>query len=363
MKLFSELWTNQTHGESDPQPESNQLLHFPGSADRSPPSYTAAVSAVTKIDTVLHPPKTTGHGHKPANINHTLKSRLTDMQSILHLFIRHRKWMEDSEQVAFTRGRGPYYGRRLRSWIKSFIADAGILPTDAWGTSKLSRLDTEPELRQDLEEHLHGIGKYVRAQDIVDYLDLPQVKEKYGASAPISLTTAQRWMQTLRYRWGNTPTGCYVDGHERQDVVNYRQDVFLPAWFAKEPNLRVWTDKNITDPVDPFDTGREVIWYHDESVCYAHDRRERRWVPYNETAVPRPKGEGASLMVADFVSADYGWLKSPDGIESARVLLRPGARRNGYFTHDDVITQASKVSPCCQPFTNNNQTMSRRPLT
>ena len=37
----------------------------------------------------------------------------------------------------------------------------------------------------------------------------------------------------------------------------------------------------------------------------------------SETAVPQAKGEGASLMVADFVSADYGWLWSPDGKEMA----------------------------------------------
>ena len=59
--------------------------------------------------------------------------------------------------------------------------------------------------------------------------------------------------------------------------------------------------------------------------------------------VPRAKGEGHTLMVADFVSADYGWLRSPDGNESARVLLRPGAQRDGYFTHSDVIAQVTKA--------------------
>jgi hypothetical protein len=29
------------------------------------------------------------------------------------------------------------------------------------------------------------------------------------------------------------------------------------------------------------------------------------------------KGEGVSLMVADFISADYGWLSSPNRTESA----------------------------------------------
>ena len=31
--------------------------------------------------------------------------------------------------------------------------------------------------------------------------------------------------------------------------------------------------------------------------------RERHWVPDTETAVPKPKGEGASFMAEDFVSA------------------------------------------------------------
>jgi hypothetical protein len=44
----------------------------------------------------------------------------------------------------------------------------------------------------------------------------------------------------------------------------------------------------------------------------------------SEKAVPRVKGEGASLMAADYVSADYGWMWSPDGKESARVLFKAG---------------------------------------
>ncbi|KAF9515963.1 hypothetical protein BS47DRAFT_1263365, partial [Hydnum rufescens UP504] len=49
---------------------------------------------------------------------------------------------------------------------------------------------------------------------------------------------------------------------------------------------------------------------HDESIFYAHDRRKLRWVHDNETPKPYAKGDGVSVMVADFVSADYGWLLS-----------------------------------------------------
>ncbi|KAF9642330.1 hypothetical protein BDM02DRAFT_3241077 [Thelephora ganbajun] len=256
------------------------------------------------------------------------------MQSVLHLFVRHGEWIEDSEQIALTRGQGQYYGRLLHHWIKSFIIDTTSLPTNAW----------EPDLREELCNHLQSIGKYVKAQDVVNYLDCPGVKAKYSTTISVSLKTAQCWMKSLGYVWANTPTGCYVDGHEHDDVVNYHQNIFLPAWLAGEPCLQVWTDENIADPVqsDP-STRHDVHWHHNETVFCAHDHQEHHWVPYDETAVPQPKGEGHSLMVADFISADYGWLQSPDGTESACVLLQPGAHRDGYFTHSDVIAQVAKA--------------------
>ena len=52
-----------------------------------------------------------------------------------------------------------------------------------------------------------------------------------------------------------------------------------------------------------------VIWVHDESTFYANDRHVLHWVHSSESAKPYAKGEGASQMVADFVSPDYGWLR------------------------------------------------------
>ena len=238
MKLFSELWTGQIpHFDSLSESVPHLPRAFPGSTDCSAPSCAAVISAIHEIDAILQPPRTTGYGHQQTKLNSVLKSRLTDMQSVLHLFLRHGEWTEDSEQIALTRGRGQYYGRILRHWIKSFIIDTASLPTNAWGSGNVSRLDTEPGLCEELREHLQSIGKYIKAQDLVDYLDRPEVKAKYSATISVSLKTAQRWMETLGYMWADTLTGCYVDGHERDDVVNYRQNIFLPASFAKEPHL------------------------------------------------------------------------------------------------------------------------------
>ncbi|KAJ7799018.1 hypothetical protein B0H14DRAFT_3492027 [Mycena olivaceomarginata] len=49
------------------------------------------------------------------------------------------------------------------------------------------------------------------------------------------------------------------------------------------------------------------------------------------------------LMVADFVSADFKWLFGPKTGGRARVILRAGKNRDGYFTNDNILAQARVV--------------------
>lgn len=79
------------------------------------------------------------------------------------------------------------------------------------------------------------------------------------------------------------------------------------------------------------------------STFYANDRRKKCWVHTNETPTPQQKGEGPSLMAAEFVSADHWWLRSSDGAESARVLFRAGKGCDGYFSNDEIIRHAEKA--------------------
>ena len=210
-KLISELYSEPPPATP---PQCVDGLGPYGNNDRLPPSRDTALLAITSLDVILRPPRATGSGHKRPKLNTILKTRLQDMQSVLRLFCKDTGWTDASETVAVAKGRGPYYGRTLRHWIKSFIIDHNALPTDARGSGNASRLDTEDGLREELRTHLQGCGKYVRAQDLVDYLDREEVKTRYNPSVSISLKTAQRWMKNLGYDQTDSPTGQYVDGHE-----------------------------------------------------------------------------------------------------------------------------------------------------
>jgi hypothetical protein len=89
--------------------------------------------------------------------------------------------------------------------------------------------------------------------------------------------------------------------------------VFLPKIAELLGLLRQWD----RDGAEVKDTGevdnqghKTVLWFHDKSIFYANDCCNVCWVHANETATPKPKGESVSLMIADFVSANHGWLRS-----------------------------------------------------
>ncbi|KAF8315112.1 hypothetical protein DL93DRAFT_2136065 [Clavulina sp. PMI_390] len=265
------------------------------------------------------------------------------------------RWIDASRTTARGYGKPSSYGRPLRKWCRAFLKN-GSLPTNRYSSWNTSVLHTDEDLRDEVISYLQGVGKFVSADDIVLCVSQEHLMRRLRRQKPISRRTAQRWMAMMGFRWRKEPKGQYVDGHERDDVVDYRQKQYLPAIAAFRAQTREWDvdgnevvgqelepesqrDGPSTPPVTASPPPRRVvIWFHDESIFYAHDRRKIRWVHSSETAKPYAKGEGQSFMVADFVSADYGWLRGPNG-ESARRSLKPGKNREGYFSNDNVLEQ------------------------
>jgi hypothetical protein len=333
------------------------LIHSEDYRARLPPSIDKAHAAKEELKKLLFPSRNSGPGHKHAKLDVFLSHRLQLMRSLLSIYtdpIYGKGWTEAStgaiqifDMAHRARTSAHWASRQLRKWTKDFVGDHSILPITYYGSGNKSLIE-DKDLKHDLLSYLQEIGKYVWAMDVVNYMNMEEVKIAYGLQTGISLATAKRWMHHLGYRWGKTPTGQYVDGHEREDVVKYRSDVFIPAWLQLQERMCAWEGENLT--IDhTLESGRRVVvWHHDESIFYSNDRRKVRWAHSSEKAVPYTKGEGASLMVADFVSSDYGWLCSPDGKDRARVLFKPGKNRDGYFNCDDIVQQAGTAMDILQ---------------
>ena len=312
--------------------------------ERLPPAIPACEKALLDLIEILNPHRKNGIGHIPFDGDNLLRKRLEMMRMFLWMYVdqkQPRTWTEACDYTVRAHQKGGYVGRRLRQWTRSFVEDRDDLPINLYGSWNVSLLD-KGDLAKDIHNHLQTIGKYVRAQDIVDYLVQSEVQQKYELKSSISLATARRWMHMMDYRWTKMPSGQYIDGHERDDVVTYRQTKFLPSIGELLIHMCAWQDglEEATDEPHPR-TQRVILWFHDESTFYANDRRKVYWVHKEENARPQPKGEGASLMVADFVSADYGWLRSRCRTESARTLFRAGKSHEGYITNEAILRHAA----------------------
>ncbi|KAH9928240.1 hypothetical protein B0H21DRAFT_781210 [Amylocystis lapponica] len=223
-------------------------------------------------------------------------------------------WITVSLAAARAATRGPWFARQLCKWAWRFIRNRRDIPDNIYRQWTTSRIEDE-DVASEIQLHLQGLGKYIKAMDIVHYLDRPDTK---------------------------APRGQYIDSHKRDDVVQYQQEIFLPFFKVLTPLLHVWNNKDmeVPEPEPPPQKQRTVIWFHNESTFYANDCRKSRWVHTSETAVPEAKGEGTSLMVADFVSADYGWLHTPNGSKDAHMIFKAGVGRDGYFVNDNIVQQA-----------------------
>ncbi|KAF7350762.1 hypothetical protein MSAN_01637300 [Mycena sanguinolenta] len=300
----------------------------PAGPPSRPPLSQKVEQAIVKLNAILHPsrgPNT--KGYKNVEMNMVLHARLELMISFLRLYASGgcTEWAKSADIIAKSAGKGSWLSRRIREWAVDFIRDEENLPTAEYGKMNASILEDE-DLAQELHLHLQGLGKYVAAQDIVDYMGTDEMKARLKLKNGISLRTAQRWMQRMEYRWTKEPKGMYSDGHEREDVVDYRQNRFLPRWAelskytrkytedgdeigspeaaaakavpkqkkkskqrAMEEIDEVWDNEEMERTFVAAPDGRVVvIWRHDECIFYANDRRKIRWVHSGEKAKPSP---------------------------------------------------------------------------
>ncbi|KIJ42644.1 hypothetical protein M422DRAFT_170720 [Sphaerobolus stellatus SS14] len=232
--------------------------------------------------------------------------------------------------------------RSLREWVWDYLEDNGQLPFNVYRGS-VSILAQDEDLAEEIHEHLRSLGKkYLTAADVVRFLATPEIRMHFNLKKTPTERTARRWMHTMEYRYGKPVKGMFIDGHERADVVDYRQGIFLPFWASIQDQMAVWDrENNRTLPALPEFPKRKrvVLVTHDESTFYAHDQRQTRWIHTSEKPEPVRKGEGSSIMVSDFMSPDLGWLKSKDGTQEARVIFKAGKNHEGYFSNEHILAQ------------------------
>ena len=141
--------------------------------------------------------------------------------------------------------------------------------------------------------------------------------------------TARRWLHELGFSRVHHQKGVYFDGHDRADVVAYR-NTFLANMDTLDKRS-IMFDGNIPELRGAQPLIRVV---HDESTFHANCDQSYFWGDEN-TNVIRQKSLGAGIMVSDFVDEVSGFVRTET--EEARLLLETS--KDGYFNNDHLLDQ------------------------
>jgi hypothetical protein len=148
-----------------------------------------ARAALKDIGLILRPPRNKGAGYKKCTVDLLTRTRLEGMQSFLHIYTNTKRpiggrdadsprWIAASLEAANAAQRGPWFARKLREWARAFILDREDIPRNRYGTWNKERSILEQEdVAEEIALHLQSMGKYVKALDIVHYIDQPEVKK------------------------------------------------------------------------------------------------------------------------------------------------------------------------------------------
>ena len=179
------------------------------------------------------------------------------------------------------------------------------------------------------KEMPNGLARYV-SQELLPDMGL---KIKGG----ISSRTAVRWLRSEGFRYVKHAKGVYIDGHEREDVVECRQNSYIPTLRRLQPRMIEFQDDPEKMVLKDYEGQRPiVIVFHDEATFQANDDKDRSWV-FDSQHKLKKKGVGKGVHQSDFIDPVKGWCKEA----SVQMLYGKDA---GYWDGDKLVAQLKDIA-------------------
>lgn len=178
-------------------------------------------------------------------------------------------------------GNGIWFARRVRNLARHYQIFEQ-LPKERCGGLRMGRSWLHDEaVRSHVQQFLRSVptGK-VTSNALAKHVNgviFPELG--ITPAKPVSIRTSRRWLIKLGWRHTRVKKGVYMDGHEREDVIAYRNEVFLPA-MAKFEARMVQYDGPDMKPIKPklAPGEKEIIpQFHDECCFHANDQASYAW--------------------------------------------------------------------------------------
>ena len=176
------------------------------------------------------------------------------------------------------------------------------------------------------------------------------------------METCHKWMHHLGFEVLDSKKGLYVDGHEREDVVesckSYLRRMASLGFITKEEAPTEECKRGFPEDFElpTVDVIQKTIFiFHDESAYQANEDQVKYWGESGSNVI-KPKSKGSGINVSDFIEEHDGFLQlsleqyeqakvtNPNIKLVARTLLEYGESREGYWTSDKFMKQVKEAS-------------------
>jgi hypothetical protein len=132
----------------------------------------------------------------------------------------------------------------------------------------------------------------------------------------------------------------YYNGHDRPDVLDYRQKYFLPAMQQYRTQMVEYkigeVEMEVLKQLKPGER-KIILVAHDEVMMQANDGEKAGWVLDGEQPLKK-NGAGRGLHQSDVICSTYGWLKG------ASVTLEYGKNYDGYWNGQLFVKQVCNLT-------------------
>lgn len=246
--------------------------------------------------------------------------------------------------------------------IRTMLEDEGTLIAIREWIALTNQKVTAQDLAKAVSDHWRqmavldeGIGSEGLDEEIIDQIHntilalnrLDSDESKWSLTA----RSAVNWLHRLGFDYKEVRHGLYKDGHERTDVLIYRNDKFLPELEQLKPRLLEWNESGelIRTSAEIWATTGQspvVMVTHDECTCHSNDGPKRQWVQKDSQPL-RKKSLGKGIMLSGFLTP-ISTLRVPDHISDS-YLHQHGIQReametiefggDSWWTSDKLVTQ------------------------
>jgi hypothetical protein len=174
-----------------------------------------------------------------------------------------------------------YFARRVCALARHYQLFEQLPQEKRGGTGKASSLLNNPSVK-------HAARNWLASQasgqvtphifhNALNTIILPMLNIQL--KKPLCERTARRWLIKLGWRLTVLRKGVYMDGHERPDVVEYRNSIFLPKMAKYEKRMTHFEGPELRRVEPTLAPGEKeiVAYFHDECCFHVNDFKEKAW--------------------------------------------------------------------------------------